>query len=94
MKTMWFLGETQTTSYFSVSKPFIRRQPAHPDPTTTTRGFSPAFVGPSPAHADTAGGSGAAAVEDDRRRRSEAGDVAYGFAALLARLLTQAMVLV
>ena len=55
VKTMWFRGETQTTSYVFVSRPFMSLQPAHPDPKTTTLGFSPVFVGPKPARGVTGG---------------------------------------
>lgn len=40
VNTMWFLGETHTTSYKPVSIPFISLQAAHPVPSTTTLGLS------------------------------------------------------
>jgi hypothetical protein len=53
VKTMWFLGETHTTSYKLVSIPFISLQPAHPVPSTTTLGLSfPFSVGSSEAKPD------------------------------------------
>lgn len=55
VKTMWLRGETQTTSYMLVSKPFMSLQPAQPEPKTTTLGFSPEAVGPRPGGRDTGG---------------------------------------
>jgi hypothetical protein len=53
VNTMWFLGETHTTSYKLVSIPFISLQPAHPVPSTTTLGLSfPFSVGSSEAKPD------------------------------------------
>jgi hypothetical protein len=50
VKTMWFLGDTHTTSYKSVSIPFISLHPAQPEPSTTTLGFSSPLVGSRPAY--------------------------------------------
>jgi len=104
VNTMWLRGETQTMSYTLGSNPFRSLHPAHPEPSTTTRGFSWALVGSRPEYSTmglTPGFSSTGLVLKWERKVNENGCVFLGVRVdedafimvenLVERFLNQAM---